>query len=60
MKNALEEHKDVSIDILHMSQKQAGQSAEFAFGLANKFVRRLFENAAILKCLEDKETLLNL
>ena len=60
MMDALAEHKNVSIDLLHMSQKQAGQSAEFAFGLGNKFVRRLFENTAILKCLQDKDTLLNL
>lgn len=60
MTDALIAHKIVSIDVLHMSQKQAGQSAEFAFGMGNKFVRRLFENAAILNSLKSGHTLLNL
>ena len=60
MTGTLTADKTVSIDILHMSQKQAGQSAEFAYGMGNKFVRRLFENAAILNSLKSGHTLLNL
>jgi len=60
MHTALTTGNNVNIEVLHMGEKQHWTNTELEQGIDNKCIRRLYENAAILNCLQNQNTLLNL